>query len=305
MMRIEWNNPKITLQQLDEFLSPYIGANYDGFNLESGYVYIRTLESLLPEQEEYILNYLYSLNDIPIKIVSFSPLETTVTSPKNEHCMEPWGCVKGAFVPSQNCCSIILNNKSQDGLTFDYYCSKDLSIGDYVFMDDSCLRSWIKSFTSTTVTFEEAWLIEGTGIFSIGCYRDELVRDWKSRMFLWGLVFHSIGHSDDDFLELSIVDESDLFKTDEVCQALFGVNAIDAEPYILGMGFENIGEFGSHWTKYYDEQWVINAQGTIKTPDGAPGELMPGLFLRMKYFPTESKLTKTHFYIDYSPTSLG
>lgn len=303
MMLLDWNNPKITASDLDSFLRSYLLDLFDGIVIDDNKVVVNTFQDLSQEQERYIRDWFYSLNDIAINIKSLTPIETTTTSPKNEHCMQPWGCVKGAFVSEDLCCPITLSNKSEDGCTFDYVCSKALCLGNYVFMDDFCTRSWVRSYTETAVTFEMPVLSNGVGVYSIGYYKDELVRDWKPRMFLWGLYLHSINHSNDDFLELSVVDENDLLKNDEICQFLFGVNAIDADPYIMGMGFENIGEFGSHWTKYYDEQWVINAQGKLTTPDGAPGELMPGLFLRMKYFPTEAKSTKTHFYIDYSPTS--
>jgi hypothetical protein len=124
-------------------------------------------------------------------------------------------------------------------------------------------------------------------------------------MYLWGLFFTVANPHKDDFVELSIVDKSDLFLQDEVCQALFGVNASDASPYLEGMGFELNGEYG-HWTKYYDESWVINMNGgNIRTPDGAAGELLPNLWLRIAYFTGRQDNTEVDIYLDYSPTSKG
>jgi hypothetical protein len=69
MLRIDWSNPKITLKQFEEFLSPYLGENYDGLLLENNFVYVRTLnEQISPEQESHILDYVYSLITSPAKV---------------------------------------------------------------------------------------------------------------------------------------------------------------------------------------------------------------------------------------------
>lgn len=269
-------------------------------------VAISNEEAIIGSDDEYFTDINQQINYLkgnePIKVSTDSPLSVTPTAPLNEYGMEQWGCTKGCFTSNNLVHAITLSNMSQDGKTFDYTCSHVLNIGDYVFMNDFCDRSWITSFTETTVTFEMPYLENGTGVYSEGYFCDELVRDWKPLMYLWGMFFNARNYSDNDFLELSVVDSSDMFKDDTFCQAMFGCDADEAEPYIIGMGFEDIGEFG-HWTKYYDEQWILNAFGNIRTPDGSPGTLIPGLVLRLKFFPTEAKETKTHFYIDYSPTS--
>ena len=296
MIRLNWSNPKITLIQLESFLSPYLGSNYNGLNQPGdGYVYIETLEPMTGDQETYILNYVYSLNDVPQLVMPVAP--------KNEYCMEPWGSVKKTLIPSEQTSEITLSNQSEDGCTFDYICSKPLAIGNYIFQQDNCNRSWVMSFTETSLTVELPVLFNGIGLYSVGVYSDELVRDWKPLMYLWGLFFNAKNYSNDDFVELSIVDMNDLFLNDDFCMAVFGASATDSIPYIEAQGFEQNGEYG-HWTKYYDEQWVLNCSGReIKTPDGSPGCLLPNLYLRMSYFSTGSTETKTHFYVDYSPTS--
>lgn len=251
-----------------------------------------------------------------------APLEITATSPKNEHCIEPWGAVKG-YMQSRGdletgdfVCSIVLSNKSEDGLTFTY--NSDITIvptvGNYVFQRYGSKRSWITAIDTVnkTLTFELPNLSEGSGFYTKGYYIDCKVPDWKPIMYLWGMTLSlmeydenntPMSNQDSNFVELSIVDIDDLFKNDDVCMSLFGVPASGAIPYITAMGWEDIGEYG-HWTKYYDESWVVNCEGKyIKSPDGSPGELLPGLYLRLSFFATEDEICKNHIYLDYYPTS--
>lgn len=253
---------------------------------------------------------LNNITDINLAINTLKdnlPTEVLSIGVKNNHTMQPWGCVKGKLIPSEQTCTITLSNKSQDGLTFNY--NSDIlitpHIGDYVFQDDFCNRSWITAVDTVnyTVSFEMPDLDNGVGHYSKGKYVDCIVRDWHPIMYLWGMDFRSRDGGYDDFLEFAVVDKDDLFLIDDVTQVLFGVNAADARPYLEAIGFENNGEYG-HWTKYYDEQWTINAcSKSLKTPDGAPGALMPGLYLRMAYFTSKTDSVKTHFYVDYYPTS--
>ena len=76
MLRIDWSNPKITMQQFDEFLSPYLGSNFDGLLLENNFIYVRTLDDqITEEQETHILDYIYSLNNIPRSVTLTSAVD--------------------------------------------------------------------------------------------------------------------------------------------------------------------------------------------------------------------------------------
>lgn len=231
---------------------------------------------------------------------------------KNEHCMEPWGCEKGYIVNSENVCEITLSNGSENGYTFNYVSTITPRIGDYVFQDNFCKRNWISSLNTenSTLTFssERGPMANGTGVYSKGKWIDTIVPDWKPIMELWSITVTSKKSdgsepSINDFVEFSIVDTNDLFKMDSVTQQLFGVNAVDASPYIIAMGFEDNGEYG-HWTKYYDETWVVSVNGKLKkSADGAPAELMPLLTARVSVFVTEVGNLTTNFFVDYDPTS--
>ena len=68
MLRLEWNNPKITMSDLELFLSNYLSTNYDGLLLEGTKLDIITVDVITQEQETYIKDWFYSLNDMPISI---------------------------------------------------------------------------------------------------------------------------------------------------------------------------------------------------------------------------------------------
>lgn len=242
-------------------------------------------------------------------VVVTAPVTTNAGSPKNEHSMQACGSLKAKFTNSDQGFAITLSNKSQDGLTFNYNSDFPFTprVGDYIFHADFCRRAWITAVDDVnhTVTMDaetvRPTLDEGTHHYAKGFWIDYDVPDWHNPMYLWGLTFtaENTHNGEDDFVELSIVDVNDFFKSDQFCQALFGVTAAEAPPILQSMGFEENGEYG-HWTKYYDESWVWNVnKKTIYAPDGAPGELMSHLACRISYFTSKQDATATEIYLDY------
>jgi hypothetical protein len=53
--------------------------------------------------------------------------------------------------------------------------------------------------------------------------------------------------------------------------------------------------------KEYDECWVnhLDKLTRLMTPDGAPGEIPSGLYLRVKYYPKDATKTDIKIWIDY------
>jgi len=249
-------------------------------------------------------------------ISTVGPQETINAGIKNKYTMQPWGARKTKFKCSDNVASITLSNRQNDGVTFTY--DMGLSnlvprIGDYIFQNNHCSRAWITAIdpvTKTLVLDQETIrppLEEGEAIYSRGVWSGVIVPDWFEPMQIWGCMLNflfSNGHDGrDDFVELSIVDVNDLFSQDAVCQKLFNVNADSVEPILRSLGWDNNGEYG-HWTKYYDESWVVNVNGKmIMTPDGAPGELMPFLETRISYFASRTDDTIVEAYVDYLTTA--
>jgi hypothetical protein len=82
MLRIDWGNPKISIAEFEAFLSNYLGSQYDGLTMEGTYLYIITYSPLNLEQEDHILNYVYSLTTTPMQIIS-QPFSTKTIGEKN------------------------------------------------------------------------------------------------------------------------------------------------------------------------------------------------------------------------------
>lgn len=229
------------------------------------------------------------------------------TTPKNEHCTQPFGCVKGIVDSATHGCSITLSNHSEDGKTFTYSSAITPSIGNYVFQDDFIRRSYVVDVDTQNqrVTFYDSKLYDGAGWYSQGEYMDSKVEDWFPLTYLWGVICTAVNPAMNDFIELAIVDLADMFKDDASCMQIFGCDAATAAAVVLpALGFEYSLEYGGHWTKYYDESWVLSCNGKqVCTPDGAPGEILANLYLRISYFTTSSEAIQTHVFIDYFPTS--
>jgi hypothetical protein len=250
-------------------------------------------------------------------IIGNYPQEVIPKTIKNEHAMQPCGCVKSYFY-SHNVSgvedyvtAITLLDQSVDGKTFSYVSDIIPTIGSYVFQDEATRRSWIVGVDSVSglVTFYHDLLTEGEGLYSRGHYIDCFIPDWFPTMHIWGVTItikqydennQLINEPCESFIEFSIVDEYDLLKMDAYTQALFGVDAVSATPYIEAIGFEAFGEFDNHWVRYYDESWVLNVENKYThTPDGAPGELLANFDAKLAFFATENIPKKYKVFLDY------
>ena len=70
MLRLDWGNPKISTAELEAFLSNYLTTQYDGLLQENNYLFIVVHEPLNGDQEDHILNYIYSINDITREVIT-------------------------------------------------------------------------------------------------------------------------------------------------------------------------------------------------------------------------------------------
>lgn len=68
MILLDWSNPKITIGELELFLANYLGTNYDGITLAESKLTIMTFDVTTAEQETYIKDWFYSLNDQPQRV---------------------------------------------------------------------------------------------------------------------------------------------------------------------------------------------------------------------------------------------
>ena len=288
MLRLDWANPKITLEQLEEFLSPYLESNYDGLLFEDNYVYIRTLDGqLTSEQEKHILDYTDSLNDIP-KIVTVNSGIVSLTSPQNEHQLLPHGMFKGYFNSRLYTFAITLSNKN--GRTFTYSCLTDPEEEFYIIDSNAMIHCEIESVDTVhkTITLQDGnkcGCTNGSTI-SNGSYvlskpyemlyklptiegntsTRELVPGFSlPSVYLWGYMTDIEGNDSNDFIEVGI-------------ECVDGVSD--------GNGGWVIPPEG--WELDYDYSWVRtlkkSSKQTVKDVDGAPGNIPEGFRLRFKYF---------------------
>lgn len=68
MLVLEWNEPKITLNEIESYLRNYLGENYDGVSIADSKMSILTYSVLTPEQEDVIKGWFYTVNDTPAKV---------------------------------------------------------------------------------------------------------------------------------------------------------------------------------------------------------------------------------------------
>lgn len=320
MKQTDWAQFKniVDNRKLDVIMLTH-GDSYELFCNEGAFALTTIIDAGTSDCEDFEANYKSKCNPKKLNV-------TSAATPINEHGMEPWGCVKGCVetypaTGQKYVCAITLSNKSENGLTFNYQEGINLvpEIGNYVFQENNTKRSWVTAIdeATRTITFERADLDNGDGLYSKGYYIDCEVRDWAEAMYLWGVTMTVREYEYEggqwiiesnpcgDFCEFSVVDKLNLFKMDAITQTLFGVDAAYASPYLEAIKFEDNGEF-DHWTKYYDESWVLNCDNKyIHTPDGAPGQLMPLLYLRLAFFSTELENHKYHIYLDYYATSMS
>jgi len=75
MLVLEWNQPKITLSDIDTYLRGYLGDNYDGVSVDGSKMSVLTYEVLTPDQEDSIRNWFYSVNDTPATVRLQTPID--------------------------------------------------------------------------------------------------------------------------------------------------------------------------------------------------------------------------------------
>jgi hypothetical protein len=186
--------------------------------------------------------------------------EVTPTTPKNEHELKSAGMSKIRFDFSDYACAATLTNKN--GQQFTINSSLDVEEGDFICQDFFQKRARIAAVNSGVITVEGN-LENGSCFHSRPVNLDYCIPypDKGEYYWLWGLFFDSDNFGDDDFAISQVVD-------------------IDN---ILGYGNEVV-------LKEYDSSWVrhINIENKITTPDGSPGQIIPGLYVRIKYYPSIS-----------------
>jgi len=218
--------------------------------------------------------------------------EVIPKAPANDFTLKPLGIVHKHIDSSSFVKSITLSNK--DGSTYDYSCSGYTPAPwDCIYNSTSELRSGIIGVDSEegTVTLHDDSLANGD--YSL-CQSVNM--DWHvytdedpapTYIYLWGTIFDVANYGDDDLIRMQIVDLDG-----------WGVAAgLYTQEQFEAMGSDVL-------IKEYDECWARHAAkvGKFMTPDGAPGEIPVGLYLRLKYYPKDSSKTDIKVWVDYIVT---
>jgi hypothetical protein len=76
MLVLEWNNPKITIGDIETYLRSYLGDTYDGITIDESKMSVLTHGVLTTEQEDVIRSWFYSVNDTPTMVQLHSPMDS-------------------------------------------------------------------------------------------------------------------------------------------------------------------------------------------------------------------------------------
>lgn len=214
--------------------------------------------------------------------------KVTPAAPLNEYELKPYGIMHKHIDSSGYVYDITLSNKDENN--YDYSCTVDPEYYDCIWGSYGQLRSGVLSVDTENNTLETFYDDLDNGTYKISKTIDidyQLPTGEHSVFYLWGMFFTAKDYADDDLARLQIVDKDGL-----------GVLA----GWYTQEEFEAIGSL--YVVKEYDECWVdqMNKLVYIKTPDGAPGEIPAGLYLRIKYYPKDETKTDIKLWIDYSIT---
>lgn len=76
MLVLEWNNPRITVGDMESYLRNYLGDNYNGLMIDDSKMSILTYEVLSTDQEDSIRTWFYGINNIPQSVSIDTPKDT-------------------------------------------------------------------------------------------------------------------------------------------------------------------------------------------------------------------------------------
>jgi len=95
-VQISWTNPSVTLQEVEEVVSPILGEDYDGIVVEDLYLYIRSNSPISVENEYSIKDKIYLLNNQPqsVSVISQPPTVIAAVPPFGNNAVYVNGVVK-------------------------------------------------------------------------------------------------------------------------------------------------------------------------------------------------------------------
>jgi hypothetical protein len=209
------------------------------------------------------------------------------TAPKNEYSLKPYGLAHKHIDSSDQIYDITLSNK--DELEIDYSnCTTTPQFYDCIFQEHSEIRDGVQSVDGDTITtfmgrLDPAKTAKLSRPVNID-YKIETMEE-VDFVYLWGIFISAEDCGDDDITRLQICDPDEV----GVAAGLYTSEQIQAMAYIV---------------KEYDECWAkhINELIEFNGPDGAPGEILNGMVLRVKYYCKDTSKTDIKVHVDYKIT---
>ena len=212
-----------------------------------------------------------------------SPQEVTPTAPKNEYTLKPFGLTFAKINSSTQISDITLSNKSDK--TYDFSCTQVPAFYDCITSSDNTIRDGVYEVDGSSLTTFYGAAPNGDYklIKPINIDCQVPVGQGFDTFYLWGCYGSIYEYGEADTIRLQIIDKDGV-----------GVEL----GWYTQEQFDYMGEF---LALEYDECWVNHVSGIKKlmTPDGAPGEIASGLYLRVKYYPKDVTKTDIKFYLDY------
>jgi hypothetical protein len=205
------------------------------------------------------------------------------TSPLNEYTLKPFGLTFAKINSSTQISDITLSNKSEN--TYNFSCTQVPAFYDCITSSDNTIRDGVYDVDGGSLTTFYGAAPNGDYklIKPINIDCQVPVGQGFDTFYLWGCYGSIYEYGEADTIRLQIIDKDGV-----------GVEL----GWYTQEQFDYMGEF---LVLEYDECWVNHVSGIKKlmTPDGAPGEIASGLYLRVKYYPKDVTKTDIRFYLDY------
>jgi len=213
------------------------------------------------------------------------PKNVIPSAPSNDYDLHIFNVGHKHIDSSDQVFDITLSDKS--GSQYNFSCTQTPAYYDCIIQNHSEIRDGIESVDGNVLTTFSGLLANGLSslIKPIDIDVHVYLQDRNDPYYyLWGLCASANDYGEDDLVRLQVVDKDGI-----------GV----ALGWYTQEEFEAMGSL--YVIKEYDECWVdqLNRLTKVLTPDGSPGQLPSGVYLRIKYYPKDITKTDIKFWVDY------
>jgi hypothetical protein len=228
--------------------------------------------------DDFETNYESLCNQKPIA------KEIIPTAPKNEFDLSIFDMGHKHIDSSAQIFDITLSLKS--GVQYNYSCAQTPAYYDCLMQNHSEIRDGVASEESGVITTFYGNLAEGAATLAKPVDIDvpvKMLNNSDPFYYLWGVYVTAADYGEDDLVRLQVIDKDGI-----------GVEL----GWYTQEQFEAMGSL--YVIKEYDECWIgqLEKLAKVLTPDGSPGQLPNGVYLRAKYYPKDITKTNIRFWFD-------